>query len=275
MENKETNSLLRRRKPFDASGFFSNRIENILTESSFSSVQYIDISKLKSFKNQQRTYFDDEKINSLANTIQEHGIRQPLTVIQSEDGDSSFEIVSGERRFLAAKKVGLSKVPCIIIHNRDAAEEIAIIENVQRVDLHPIELGRAYSALLEKGIVKSNVELAKKIGVPRTQVSEYIGFSKIPEEISSILISTGVGTRRVLRKIVSCKNADEMNRLISGASKQMNKSTSKTIFKISMENGQIVPYINEDVSLSEEQISFVQNSINELVGRLKVKQSLI
>ena len=275
MENKETNSLLRRRKPFDASGFFSNRIENILTESSFSSVQYIDVSKLKSFKNQQRTYFDDEKINSLANTIREHGIRQPLTVIQSDDRDNFFEIVSGERRFLAAKKVGLNKVPCIIIHNRDAAEEIAIIENVQRVDLHPIELGRAYSALLEKGIVKSNVELAKKIGVPRTQVSEYIGFSKIPEEISSVLISKGIGARRILRKIVSCENVDEMNKLVSGASKQVNKSTLKTIFKISMEDEQIVPYINEDISLSDEQISSVQDSINELVGRLKVKQSLI
>jgi ParB family chromosome partitioning protein len=93
---------------------------------------------LVSFKNQKRHYFDGEKLKSLAKTIKEHGIGQPLTVIQSEDKLGVFEIVSGECRFFAAKMTGLDKVPCIIIHDRNAAEEIAVIENVQRADLHPL-----------------------------------------------------------------------------------------------------------------------------------------
>ena len=104
----------------------------------------INVENLIPFKNQARIYFDDKEIENLSESIKRHGIRQPLTIIPYEDNKGIFEVISGERRLKAAKIVGLNKVPCIIIHDRNIAQEIAIIENIHRQDLHPIELGLAF-----------------------------------------------------------------------------------------------------------------------------------
>ena len=104
----------------------------------------INVENLIPFKNQARIYFDDKEIENLSESIKRHGIRQPLTIIPYEDNKGIFEVISGERRLKAAKIVGLDKVPCIIIHDRNIAQEIAIVENIHRQDLHPIELGLAF-----------------------------------------------------------------------------------------------------------------------------------
>src|SRR3990167_11470488 len=97
---------------------------------------YFSVEDLIPYKNQARTIFDEEEINKLSETIKEHGIRQPLTILKSINSPNKYEVVSGERRLRAAKLVGLKKVPCIIIRDERHADEISLLENIQRQDLH-------------------------------------------------------------------------------------------------------------------------------------------
>lgn len=264
LKTREPSIELRRRRPSSISGdFLKERVENILTENNYVAVQFIELERLVSFKSQRRSYFDDEKIKSLADTIKEHGIRQPLTVIQSDEDTSQFEIVSGERRYLAAKMLNLDKVPCIIIHNKKAAEEIAIIENIQRVDLHPIELGRAYAGLLESGVVNSNSDLSAKIGIPRTQVSEYIVFSKFPERIASDLISNDISSRRVLRKIAKCSDIDEMEKVVIKALGVHDEVKRKTVLKFCVSKGNIETTFYEKLKLSKDELFTLKQKLEE------------
>lgn len=271
MKTREPSPELRRRRSVIGEDFLKDRVESILTENSYTAVQFIEIDRLISFKNQRRSYFNNEKIKTLADTIKEHGIRQPLTVIQSEDDPVKFEIVSGERRYLAAKMVGLDKVPCIIIHNKKAAEEIAIIENVQRVDLHPIELGKAYKGLLDNGIVNSKSDLAAKIGVPRTQVSEYIGFSNFPDKIVFDLISNDISSRRILRKIAKCSDIDEMEQIVIKALGVHNEARRKTIVKFSLLGRDIETTFYDKLKLSKNELQSLKVKLENVLNLINTE----
>lgn len=272
LKTREPSIGLARRRQNNEAEFFQHKVESILTENSYESVKFIATDRLVSFKNQRRSYFNDEKMTALADTIKEHGIRQPLTVIQSDDDQMKFEIVSGERRLMAAKMIGLDKVPCIIIHNRKAAEEIAVIENVQRVDLHPIELGKAYSGLLNNGIVNSKSDLAAKIGVPRTQVSEYIGFADFPESISRDLISNNISSRRILRKISRCSDIEEMEKVVLSALGVDTGEKGKTVIRISLKNGEIESEIFEKVNLNDQELDQISKKLYDLAEFIKGKR---
>ena len=272
LKTREPSPELRRRRSIISEEFFKDQVESILTENSYNSIQFISVDRLISFKNQRRSYFDDDKIKTLADTIREHGIRQPLTIIQSDEDPVKFEIVSGERRYLAAKMIGLEKVPCIIIHNKKAAEEIAIIENVQRVDLHPIELGKAYKGLLDNGIVNSRTDLASKIGVPRTQVSEYINFAKLPDSIVFDLVSNDIRSRSILRKLAKCSDIDEMNQIVLKALGVQDGERKKTVLKFSLSNQSIESTFNDKLKLSKTEF---QNLKVKLENALKfVKEEI-
>ena len=266
LKTREPSPELRRRRSIISEEFFKDQVESILTENSYNSIQFISVDRLISFKNQRRSYFDDDKIKTLADTIREHGIRQPLTIIQSDEDPVKFEIVSGERCYLAAKLIGLEKVPCIIIHNKKAAEEIAIIENVQRVDLHPIELGKAYKGLLDNGIVNSRTDLASKIGVPRTQVSEYINFAKLPDSIIFDLVSNDIRSRSILRKLAKCSDIDEMNKIVLKALGVQDGERKKTVLKFSLSNQSIESTFNDKLKLSKTEF---QNLKAKLENALK------
>ncbi len=159
------------------------------------------VDKLIPFESQVRKVFDEKSLNEMASTIKEPGIRQPLTVLPSELESGKYEIVSGERRWRAAKLLGLKIVPCIIIHSRATAEEIALIENIQRKNLHPLELMEGFKNLIKKGVCKTAQEIAKKLGVSRSIVSETMGLDKLPEQTKDMLISKNVKSREILRRL--------------------------------------------------------------------------
>ena len=100
---------------------------------------YFSVDDLIPYKNQARSIFDEDEINKLSDTIKQHGVRQPLSIIKSKIVLDKYEVVSGERRLRAAKLAALKKVPCIIIKDEKDADEISLIENIQRQDLHPLE----------------------------------------------------------------------------------------------------------------------------------------
>ncbi len=189
------------------------------------------VNKLFPFHKQARKHFDENALNKMAETIKAHGIRQPLTVIPMTNRPGEYEVVSGERRLKAAKIAGLELVPCIIIHDQQAAFEIALIENIQREDLHPIELARAYKQLLDDGICSSKVAIAEKLGIAKSSVTEIINLLSMPEEIQSILVEKNISTRNVFRELLHYQTAQEMKDYLSA---YVPKSTikKKVIFKI-------------------------------------------
>jgi ParB family transcriptional regulator, chromosome partitioning protein len=141
---------------------------------------------------QPRTQFDDESLGHLADSIKSHGIVQPVLVRRIGD---HYELVAGERRWRAAKLAGLRTIPAVVkeIDDKDLLE-VALIENVQREDLNPIEEAQAYSKLIET-VGLTQEALAERVGRDRSYITNYLRLLKLPEDIQQLVrqkrISTG------------------------------------------------------------------------------------
>ncbi len=148
-------------------------------------ISEIEINKIVQNPYQPRTNFDEEKLAELAASIKEHGIIQPIVV--SLKGDQ-YEIIAGERRFQAAKKAGLTKVPVIIRKVNDQQKlELAIIENIQRHDLNPIEEAESFLKLTHE-FELSQDEISLKVGKSRSAVANKMRLLKLPREIQRALM---------------------------------------------------------------------------------------
>jgi ParB family chromosome partitioning protein len=135
---------------------------------------------------QPRTEFDEEKLTELAESIKQQGVIQPLIVEQDRD---VYTIIAGERRFRAARMAGLSEVPVILRKFTDDEKlEIALIENIQREDLNPIEEGKAYRKLMERNKLSQD-SLAKKIGKKRSTVANSMRLLKLPEDMQDSIVN--------------------------------------------------------------------------------------
>lgn len=164
-------------------------------------VQYIDINDIKPNRNQPRKKFDPESISELAASIQEHGIIQPLIVCKAEQG---YELVAGERRWRAAREAALDKVPCLV--REFTSEEnalIAIIENMQREDLDPIEEAEGLEKMMkEYGFTQE--EVSRSVGKSRPYITNSLRLLKLPQDIREI-ISEGAISAGHARALLSVK----------------------------------------------------------------------
>ena len=153
---------------------------------STSGVQYIPISKIENNPDQPRQVFKDEELQTLADSIREHGLLQPVLVRKSSDKDA-YEIIAGERRWRACKRLGLNDVPAIIqdVDNREALE-IAIVENVQRSNLNPIEEAEAYQRLIDEFSLTQQ-EVGEKVGKDRASISNYLRLLQLPKAVRDLL----------------------------------------------------------------------------------------
>jgi ParB family chromosome partitioning protein len=143
-------------------------------------VTSVPIGELRPNPYQPRRVFDEEKLQELADSIREHGIIQPIVVRAAVRG---YEIVAGERRWRAAKAAGLTQVPVVLRDFSDLQmNEIALIENLQREDLNPIEIAEAYSTLMEKFDMTQD-DLAKKVGQSRSHVANTLRLLNLPSEV--------------------------------------------------------------------------------------------
>tara|TARA_B100000767_G_scaffold125899_1_gene120020 strand:+ start:68 stop:916 length:849 start_codon:yes stop_codon:yes gene_type:complete len=141
------------------------------------------ISDLVSNKFQPRKIFNEDKMEDLTNSIKERGIIQPIVVRKSSNDNSKYEIIAGERRWLAAQKAGLHEVPVLIIEADDLkALEFAIVENVQRDDLNPIEEAISYQRLIDDYSYDQE-KVSKFIGKSRSHIANFLRILSLPKEV--------------------------------------------------------------------------------------------
>jgi ParB family chromosome partitioning protein len=151
-----------------------------LQDDSAGNLTVLKLSQIEPNKDQPRKSFDPEKLNLLADSIAEHGIIQPLTVRPVGD---TYQIVTGERRWRAARIAGLTEVPVRIMELSDAQTmQVALIENLQREDLNPIEEAGGYQELIDRFGMKQD-EIARKVGKARSSVANALRLLALPKEV--------------------------------------------------------------------------------------------
>lgn len=149
------------------------------------SINEIDIEKIETNPWQPRTRFDEERLQELASSIKEIGIIQPLTL--RKVGDDKYQIIAGERRFRASKLAGLTKVPAYVrTANDDTMLEMALVENIQREDLDPIEVAISYQRLIDECELTQE-SMSERVGKKRSTISNYLRLLKLPADIQLAL----------------------------------------------------------------------------------------
>ncbi|MBR4303787.1 MAG: ParB/RepB/Spo0J family partition protein [Clostridia bacterium] len=172
------------------------------------SVKGLRLSDVEPNKDQPRHEFDAEKLSDLAESIKQHGVITPITVRRTGD---TYQIIAGERRWRAARMAGLSEIPAIVLEaDEKKTYELALIENLQREDLNPIEEAEGYFTLIERmGLTQS--EASERIGRSRSAIANSIRLLALPEEIKEML-SAGeltAGHARALLPLESEKKIKE------------------------------------------------------------------
>ena len=176
----------------------------------------LPVDLIKANPNQPRTKFDPEALAGLASSIEASGVVQPLLVRPLHDG--SYELVAGERRWRAARQAGLKKVPAVVRDSEQAERlQVALIENMVREDLNPVEEARACAALVDE-LGLSKEELARRVGRSRPAVSNLIRLLDLPDEALGLLesgeLSEGHG-----RALLAVRDNDARRRLARAAAK--------------------------------------------------------
>lgn len=160
---------------------------------------------------QPRLTFDPEALNDLASSIKEHGIIQPLVVRRLQD---KFEIIAGERRFKAASLIGLKTVPCIIMNlNDNESAEVAIIENIQRKEMTPLEEAKSFKKLLDKGYLTQE-ELAKRMGKSQSAISNKLRLLNLDEVVQEAILNGKISERHA-RSLLRVDNKEEQRKILA------------------------------------------------------------
>ena len=170
-------------------------------------IDYIAIERIVPNPHQPRQYFDPGAIEALGRSIKQDGLMQPIVLRPSPDDPATYELVAGERRWRAASAVGIPRLPAIVkdLTDRQLAEW-ALIENLQREDLDPIEKANAFRGLTDQfGL--SQQDIADRVGIERPTVSNYLRLLELPEEVAT-LIGRGPLTMGHARALLSIPNKD-------------------------------------------------------------------
>lgn len=167
--------------------FYSLLDDNILAADKSSAATNLRISEVEPRSDQPRKTFAHEALEQLADSIAQFGVLQPIIVRESALLKGSYEIIAGERRWRAAKMAGLSEIPAVILDGDELkAAQVAVIENVQREDLNPLEEALAYSTLIERFHLTQD-QVAKQVGKSRPAVANMLRLLDLPEEVLELL----------------------------------------------------------------------------------------
>ncbi len=237
--------------PFKSKKGLGRGLSSLIGDSDIkTSKEKISISSIVPNKNQPRKLFEKEALEELKNSIKERGIIQPLIVRKSDDQADKFELIAGERRWQAAQSAGLHEVPVVIIEADNLKSlELAIIENVQRKDLNPVEEAESYNNLIQN-FGYDHEKVSRFIGKSRSHISNSIRLLSLPEKILDLIrnnkISQGhakvlVGLEnallladKIIKKKLSVRQLESLVRLFKNGSNKSFKSKDSNI--ISTEN---------------------------------------
>lgn len=192
--------------------FYSLLDDNILAGDKATAATTLRIADVEPRSDQPRKTFTHESLEQLADSIGQFGVLQPIIVRESQLLQGTYEIIAGERRWRAAKMAGLSEIPAVILEGDDLkAAQVAVIENVQREDLNPVEEAMAYDVLIERyGLTQDQV--AKQVGKSRSAVTNMLRLLDLPEDVLELL-KNGELTAGHARALLGLKNEDQMSSL--------------------------------------------------------------
>ena len=216
----------------------------------------LSLSDIIPNKYQPRKHFDEENLNDLTNSIKERGIIQPIIVRRSDTGNSKYEIIAGERRWLAARKAGLHDIPVVITEADDLKSlEFAIVENVQRHDLNPLEEAQGYKRLIDE-FSYDQEKVSKFIGKSRSYIANCLRLLTLPVEIIK-LIETQKLTAGHAKILVGLENAIFVaNKIIE---KKLSVRQAENFVKI-FKNKRQKPNNKKDSNIKDLEIS-VSNKV--------------
>ena len=212
---------------------------------------------------QPRSFFNDDKLEELVASIKEHGIIQPVVV---QKADSGYELIVGERRWRASKKLGLKKIPAVIREvNNEQSLEIAIIENIHRQDLNPIEEAEAY-ARLSKEFALTQEMVADRVGKSRAAVANTMRLLNLSGSIKEDLVSgrISMGHARALLSLENTKKMEAMRKEIVKQNLTV-RQTEKRVNKLKIDSGK-----NSIHSGTQKDI-FIKDLEKDLARRLGTK----
>lgn len=170
-----------------------------------SSMPMLPLSRIVAGKFQPRMHFSEEQLYELADSIKKNGVMQPIIVRPSPEREGTFEIIAGERRWRAAKHAGLEEIPVILRELDDKqALELALVENVQRQDLRPLEEAKGYQRLLDE-FAYTQEELSSTVGKSRSHITNLLRLLTLPEEVKNLLDEDKI-TMGHARALLNAKN---------------------------------------------------------------------
>lgn len=213
---------------------------------------YLKVSQIERNKNQPRQNFDKEKLNALADSIREHGLIQPIVVTKGEN--DLYTIVAGERRWRAAKIAGLTKVQVIIKdYSSEEKAQIALIENLQREDLNPIEEALGYKSLMDEFNLTQEI-ISQKIGKSRSAIANSLRLLTLEDSIRKLLISGEISsgharailsltdtklrlalTKRIIEDNLNVRQAEAIARQLQNSQKEKPEKKEKTPYQIELD----------------------------------------
>ena len=160
---------------------------------------------------QPRLTFDMEALNELANSIREHGIIQPLVVRKLQD---KYEIIAGERRFKAASLINMQKVPCIVMDLTDnESAEVAVIENIQRKEMSPLEEAKSFKKILDKGYLTQD-ELAKRMGKSQSSIANKLRLLNLDDVVQEAILNNKISERHA-RSLLKIENKIDQRNVLN------------------------------------------------------------
>ena len=239
---------------------FENFEKDIVTNTPKNDITEIKISDIRSNPYQPRKTFNESSLKELADSIKEYGIIEPIIVKKSVKG---YELIAGERRTKAAKLAGLETIPAVIKDfNDQEMMEIALIENIQREDLNPIDEAFAYQKIIELSKMTQE-EFAKKFGKSRSYVTNMLGLLNLPENVKELVKKheISMGHARALSKISDDAKVSEL------ASRIVSEDLSVRDLEKTIQEGSLPKYREQD---RVKETKSIRNTIYEKIMREKV-----
>ena len=217
----------------------------------------ISINDLVPNKYQPRKIFDENNLEDLTNSIKERGMIQPIIVRESKENKKKFEIIAGERRWLAAQKAGLNEVPVVITVADDLKSlEFAIVENVQRHDLNPLEEAQGYKRLIDE-FNYDQEKVSKFIGKSRSYITNSLRLLSLPTKILDMIVNRLISSGHA-KILVGLENAEFLaNKIIE---KKLSVRQTENLVKI-FKKSKLKNTKSKDVNISD-----LEKNISEKIG---------